>query len=97
MLYALWCKDKPGHLQVRMDTRPTHLEWLTALKDEGKVKMAGPYLDGEGKPMGSLVIIAADSDDEAKAIADADPYAEAGLFESVEIRPFNWVVNNPDA
>lgn len=97
MLFALWCTDKPGHLQVRMDTRPDHLDWLNGLNAEGKLKLAGPSLDADGKPMGSLVVIVADNADEAKAMADADPYAKAGLFESVDIRPFNWVINNPDA
>ena len=35
--------------------------------------------------------------EEARAIADADPYAKAGLFQSVEVKPFNWVFNNPEA
>jgi uncharacterized protein len=97
MLFAFVCKDKPGHLQVRMDTRPAHLEYLNKLNAEGALKMAGPFLDGDGKPCGTLAIFDADSMDAAKAIADADPYAKAGLFESVEIKPFNWVFNNPEA
>ena len=32
----------------------------------------------------------------AEAIASGDPYAEAGLFESVEIHPWNWVFNAPE-
>ena len=28
MLFALICKDKPGHLQVRLDTRPDHVAFL---------------------------------------------------------------------
>ncbi len=96
MLYALWCTDKPDHLQLRMDTRPAHLEWLGGLNAEGKIKQAGPLLDGDGKPMGSLVVIVAENADEAKAMAAADPYAKAGLFASVDIRPFNWLINNPD-
>ena len=31
-----------------------------------------------------------------RALADADPYAKAGLFEKVEVRPFRWTVNNPE-
>ena len=31
------------------------------------------------------------------AIADADPYTKAGLFASVEVKPFNWVFNKPEA
>ncbi len=97
MLFAFVCKDKPGHLQVRMDTRPAHVEHLNRLNAEGTLKMAGPFLDGDGKPCGSLVIVNADTLDAAKALADADPYAKAGLFESVEVKPFNWVFNNPEA
>jgi uncharacterized protein YciI len=97
MLFAFVCKDKPGHLNVRMDTRPVHLEHLNKLNAEGTLKMAGPFLDAEGKPNGSLVIVSAETIDAAKAIADSDPYTKAGLFESVEVKPFNWVFNNPEA
>ncbi len=31
----------------------------------------------------------------ARALSAADPYAKAGLFESVEIRPWNWTFNKP--
>jgi len=97
MLFAFVCKDKPGHLNVRMDTRPVHLEHLNKLNAEGILKMAGPFLDAEGKPNGSLVIVSAETIEAAKAIADSDPYTKAGLFESVEVKPFNWVFNNPEA
>ncbi|MBB3456702.1 hypothetical protein FHT86_005013 [Rhizobium sp. BK313] len=97
MLFAFVCKDKPGHLNVRMDTRPVHLEHLNRLNAEGTLKMAGPFLDAEGKPNGSLVIVSAETIEAAKAIADSDPYTKAGLFESVEVKPFNWVFNNPEA
>jgi len=97
MLFAFVCKDKPGHLNVRMDTRPAHVEHLNKLNAEGTLKMAGPFLDADGKPNGSLVIVNADTIEAAKAIADSDPYAKAGLFESVEVKPFNWVFNNPEA
>ncbi|MBB3385866.1 MULTISPECIES: YciI-like protein [unclassified Rhizobium] len=97
MLFAFVCKDKPGHLNVRMETRPAHLEHLNKLNAEGTLKMAGPFLDADGKPNGSLVVVKAENAEAAKAIADADPYTKAGLFESVEIKPFNWVFNNPEA
>ncbi|TIX92683.1 YciI-like protein [Rhizobium sp. P44RR-XXIV] len=97
MLFTFVCKDKPGHLNVRMETRPAHVEHLNKLNAEGTLKMAGPFLDADGKPNGSLVIVSAETIESAKAIADADPYTKAGLFESVEIKPFNWVFNNPEA
>jgi uncharacterized protein len=95
MLFALICNDKPGHLQVRLDTRPDHVAFLNDLNAKGTLKFAGPFLDGDGKPNGSLVVVEAADANAAKAIGDADPYAKAGLFISVEIRPWNWVFNNP--
>lgn len=97
MLFAVLCKDKPNHLNLRMETRPPHVEWLNGLNAAGTLKIGGPFLDGDGKPCGSMLLIAADGLDGAKAIAAQDPYALAGLFESVEIKPYNWVFNNPEA
>ncbi len=95
MLFALICKDKPGHLQTRMDARPDHVAFLNGLNEEKKLAFAGPFLDAEGKPDGSLVVVEAADRAAAEALAAADPYARAGLFERVEIRPWNWVFNKP--
>ncbi|MBO3762485.1 YciI-like protein [Ciceribacter sp. L1K22] len=97
MLFAFLCTDKPGHLNVRMDTRPAHVEWLNALNTAGTLKIAGPFLDPDGKPCGSLVIVSAENIEAARTISEADPYAKAGLFDKVEIKPYNWVFNNPEA
>lgn len=97
MLFALLCTDKPDHLQVRLDTRPAHVDFLNGLNAEGKLKMAGPFLGDDGKPCGSLVVIEAEDRAGAEALAAADPYARAGLFAKVEIKPFNWVFNKPEA
>ncbi|MEP3275474.1 MAG: YciI family protein [Stappiaceae bacterium] len=95
MLYALICTDKPHAQQKRTDNRPDHIEFLKGLGD--KLKAAGPFLADDGTPTGSLVIIEAQSRDEALAVSSEDPYARADLFESVEIRPWNWVFHNPEA
>ncbi len=95
MLFALICTDKPGHLQVRMDTRAAHLAFLTDLAKD--LKAAGPFLGDDSKPVGSLVIINADDKPAAEAIAAMDPYAVAGLFSSVEIKPWNWLIKNPES
>jgi uncharacterized protein YciI len=96
-LFAFVCADKPGHLHVRMETRPAHLDHLNALNEKGVLKMAGPFLDSEGKPNGSLVMVECETIEEARAIAEADPYTKAGLFQSVEVKPYNWVFNKPEA
>ena len=65
MLYAVICKDKPGALQTRLDTRAAHLAYI---ETTGLVKMAGPFLE-EGQMCGSLVILDCDSLDAARAWA----------------------------
>lgn len=97
MLYAFLCQDRPGSLQVRMDTRPVHLDWLNDINAQGKLAFAGPFLGEDDKPNGSLVVVRADSMEEARALSAADPYAKAGLFASVDIRPWNWTINKPEA
>lgn len=95
MLFALICTDKPGKLQLRADTRPEHLAYLQTLNAEKKLAFAGPFLDASGKPNGSMVVIDAADRAEAEALAASDPYARVGLFEKVEIRQWNWGINNP--
>lgn len=97
MLYAFICADKPGALQVRLDTRPDHVAYLDGLNAAGKLAFAGPFLDAAGKPNGSLVVVKAKTIEEAREIAAADPYAKAGLFADVEVKAWNWVFNNPEA
>lgn len=97
MLYAIMATDKPGSLEKRLATRPTHLEYLKALQAEGRLVIAGPHpaIDsedpGEAGFTGSLLIVEFDSLEDAKAWADGDPYVAAGLFESVVIKPFKKV------
>ena len=89
MRVALICIDKPDHLQTRTDNRAAHLEHINA---SGIVEMAGPFLDAEGRMTGSLVILSVDTMDQAQAWADADPYAKAGLFQSVQVREWKKVI-----
>lgn len=95
MLFALICTDKPDHIQVRLDARPDHVAFLNSLGDT--LKAAGPFLDQDVKPVGSMVIIEAQDLNAAKAIAAMDPYAKVGLFSNVDIKPWNWVFKNPEA
>lgn len=88
MRVALICIDKAGALQVRLDTRAAHLDYIGAT---GVVEMAGPFLDG-GAMVGSLVVLNVDDLAAAQAWAANDPYALAGLFASVDIREWKKVI-----
>ncbi|TPQ48642.1 hypothetical protein C2U72_22660 [Prosthecomicrobium hirschii] len=96
MLFLAICRDKPGHLQLRLDTRDTHVAWLKGLG--ATLKLAGPFLDDAAETMsGSVVVVEAADLGAAKALFAEDPYAKAGLFESVEVKPWRWTFGNPAA
>jgi uncharacterized protein len=59
MLFAIYCTDKPNHLETRMAARSDHLAYLDSLGS--KLKAGGPFLDEEGNMMGSLVIVEAEN------------------------------------
>lgn len=57
-----------------------HLEYMIGLEKRGAVFASGPLSDAEGKPQGEgLTILRADSADQARAIAQADPFFQNGL------------------
>ena len=90
MLFAIICLDKPGALETRKANREDHLAHIKG--SDGAIVQAGPFLDAQGQMCGSLLIYEAEDISAAQAWADADPYAKAGLFQSVEIRAWNRVV-----
>lgn len=89
MRVAIICKDKPGSLQIRLDNRTAHLEHI---KTSGLVEMAGPFLNETGEMSGSLVILEAADLAAAQQWAATDPYALAGLFDSVTITEWKKVI-----
>lgn len=89
MRAALICIDKPGAIETRKANRADHLAYI---ESTGVVEMAGPFLDAEGGMVGSLVILQVESLQAATDWAAGDPYAKAGLFQSVDIREWKKVV-----
>ncbi len=89
MRVALFCKDKPDALAIRIENRPAHLAHIEAT---GVVEMAGPLISPEGQMCGSLIILDVVSLAEAQDWAARDPYALAGLFESVAISEWKKVI-----
>lgn len=98
MLYAVVAEDHPGSLERRLAARPAHLERLKALQEAGRLLLAGPFpaIDspdpGPAGFAGSLIVAEFASLAEAQAWADADPYAAAGVYARVTVRPFRKVL-----
>ncbi len=97
MYFVVFATDKSGTQDIRAANRPTHREYL---RNPGRhpitVRVAGPTLAEDGVAMnGTLLIVEAASIDAVRAFVADDPYSRAGLFQSVEVRPWNWGLNNP--
>ena len=88
--FAIHCIDRPDSADLRAATRPAHLAHIGALGAD--VLVAGPLLRPDGRAMGSLMIIAFEDRDAAVAFAAADPYHQAGLFESRSVTNWHKVV-----
>jgi uncharacterized protein YciI len=94
MWYAIYSKDRDDSLQLRLKARAAHVARLESLLEAGRLLLAGPRpaIDspdpGPAGFLGSLVVARFDSLDDARDWADADPYVEAGVYESVEVTPF---------
>ena len=88
-LFAIICTDKAGALTTRLATRPTHLDYLYS---RCEVLTAGALLDAEGRPVGSLIVVETGDLTAAKTIAAEDPFAAAGVFESVSVRQWRLAI-----
>lgn len=95
-LFILNARDKAGAIDIRMANRPAHLDWAKNYAD--KIRMAGPVFAEDGETFaGSVFVIEMETLAEVQAWAAEDPYAKAGLFETVEIKHFAWLLGDGPA
>lgn len=98
MWYAIEGYDGDDVLALRRQARTRHLARLTALRDAGRLLLAGPCPRSDAEEpgpagfSGSIVVAEFASLDEARDWADADPYVEAGVYTRVDVRPFRLVL-----
>lgn len=76
-----------GNQEQIAEIRPSHREYLGKLKEEGKIVASGPFEDDSG----ALIIYEADTQAEAEALIDGDPFRKAGVFQSYTIKPWRQV------
>ncbi|MCH2356171.1 MAG: YciI family protein [Pseudomonadales bacterium] len=98
MYYAIISEDIENSLERRRSARPAHLKRLNKLADQERLMLAGPHpaIDspdpGAAGFSGSLVVAEFESLEQAQAWADADPYAAAGVYAKVTVKPFKRVL-----
>ncbi len=70
---------------------PAHLDYQIKMEREGTLFGAGPlFEEGETVPYGGMIILRAESEEHARALADADPFHAAGLRQYTLTR---WLLN----
>ena len=70
--------------------------WLISTASASKIKAGGALLSADRKTViGSLLIFEGEDEAEIEAMLAQDPYAQAGLFASVDIKPWRQAVGVP--
>lgn len=96
--FAVFATDHPDSLALRQRLRPSHQAHLRA-SDTHRVivRLGGPTLNEAGVAMnGTLLVVEAGSLPEVEAFVQDDPYVRAGLFATIQIRPWHWSLGNPE-
>lgn len=98
MLYAIVTQDVEDSLPLRAKARDAHRQRLKLLAEEGRLVLAGPFpaIDspdpGPAGFTGSLIIAEFESLDAASRWANEDPFVEAGVYKTVQVKPFKHVL-----
>ncbi len=90
MAYLITCTDKANSLDLRLSTREEHIKYLKKIKK--KLILAGPILDKNDNPVGTVLIVDFDNLNALKKFLNDDPYSKVNLFEDVEIVRFKKVI-----
>jgi uncharacterized protein YciI len=97
MYYAIISEDVTDSLSKRLSAREKHLARLSELADQNRLLLAGPHpaIDSVNPSdagfSGSLVVAEFENLAAAQYWADMDPYALAGVYKKVTVKPFKKV------
>lgn len=94
MLFIVSGRDHDNGLARRLEIRPRHRAYYESLGDD--LILSGPYLDAEGEPIGSMIIIRRPSQADAEAFAAADPFVTEGVFSSCTVSRWDWFMKRPE-
>lgn len=92
MQFAVYYLDRDNAGDIRQKFRDAHIAYRKGLGH--RLLMAGPLLSDMGTPVGSLVLLEAEDHSAAAKLANADPYAEAGLFKSIAVHGYRVMAMN---
>lgn len=88
--WTVYSRDSADAPALRKEHLAAHLEYAASIMD--RIAVGGPLREGDAPDFGSLIVLKADSEAEARAILEADPYFQAGVWEQSDIHPFRPVI-----
>ena len=94
MLFVVSGRDHANGLEHRLAVRPRHRAHYESLG--GDLILSGPYLDADGNPIGSMIVMRASDQAAAEAFANADPFVTEGVFETLTVWRWDWFMRRPD-
>jgi uncharacterized protein len=79
-------------LEHRRRTRPSHLESIAPLVDDGNVLVGGAILSEGDDMVGSMLLVDFPAREDVDAWLARDPYVTAGVWQEIEVHPFRTAV-----
>ena len=86
-LFVISFLDKPDSHALRAANRDAHLAYMAA---SGRVRLGGPYLDDQDRPIGSLIIVEAEDEAAVRAFMADEPYNRAGVMDGFDVRLWRY-------
>jgi uncharacterized protein YciI len=84
--FSAYCLDAPAAEQLRREHLAAHLAHVETVMD--RLLLAGPLKQPDGAVLGSLIVIRAETEAEARALLESDPYHRAGIWQTIRIERF---------
>lgn len=94
MLFIVSGRDHDNGLAHRLEIRPRHRAYYESLGED--LILSGPYIDADGNPIGSMIIVRLPSQADAEAFAAADPFVTENVFASLTVSRWDWFMKRPD-
>lgn len=79
-------------IERRKRVRPTHLEAIAPLVEDGHVLVGGAILNDDGDMVGSMLLVDFPGRSDVDAWLEADPYVTGGVWKAIDVRPFRAAV-----
>lgn len=86
MLFAVDCRDAEGSAPLREQHLAAHLAHVEG--NMSRYRVAGPLKSAAGETVGSLLIIEAADEEDARRFIESDPYFAAGVWRDLGIERF---------